>query len=372
MYKSTTVEDALDRAREQLIGYPPMPENTQAVDTYPSIDPMGKYSSIDMNFAYREARIVSAAQTRSPEVQANIHRMMNHVKNSEAGQNLKRHIDNGCQEHRLNSRAAKLANEPVAQQLQARNKELENTYPMQVYETYLQALEYSTGLRQGPVPDNVRHTMHGALGIDMDDELVRKGAMPSQQVSSIAVNFQNFDNRMIQQQLANPRNWGKDPRDVMQDKANVISPEEVDKGVPSYMVHTATQALDPVFSKYEALNTGEMPSLTRGNLIIVDGQTVREKMYQDYMARKPVGEDVETYSNGFDMHYKDHYKEESAKIVAAALIQGKRVEAFVPNEKGEIGDTPLQITKTGYEPNPLRPVTVNGFDRFCAKLGIKK
>ena len=72
MKYADSVQEAKALAQEQLDKFPPMPENTAAVDACPGVDPMGKYSAIDMKFAQRQARIIGALQSRSPEVQVHV------------------------------------------------------------------------------------------------------------------------------------------------------------------------------------------------------------------------------------------------------------------------------------------------------------
>ena len=67
---------AMERAEEQFRGWPAMPEDHETSMRYPGIDPMGKFSVIDMKIAQRMARIEAVLQTRSPEVQAYARELM--------------------------------------------------------------------------------------------------------------------------------------------------------------------------------------------------------------------------------------------------------------------------------------------------------
>ena len=69
----------------------------------------------------------------------------------------------------------------------------------------------------------------------------------------------------------------------------------------------------------------------------------------------------------------DEYRRQQAnEIVAAGLMAGKRVEAFLPDERGRIPKEPIQITKSGYEPSPLKKVTLNAWERHFSKHGYFK
>ena len=95
----------------------------------------------------------------------------------------------------------------------------------------------------------------------------------------------------------------------------------------------------------------------------MDGETVREKMCEDYVA---AGKDLKA----FDSFYHQNVREATNSYVSAALMAGKRVEAFVPDSRGRIPKEPVQLTKTGYEPSPLKKVTLNAWQRHFAKRGF--
>lgn len=51
-------------------------------------------------------------------------------------------------------------------------------------------------------------------------------------------------------------------------------------------------------------------------------------------------------------------------------MTGKRVEAFLPDREGRIPAEPTPITRSGYEPSPLRPETFNAWQRFFSRHGF--
>ena len=371
MKYADSVQEAKALAQEQLDKFPPMPENTAAVDACPGVDPMGKYSAIDMKFAQRQARIVGALQSRSPEVQEHVKGVMRGFQHSQQCSALKKAVEQTCKEHRLNSRAAKLCQGASSKLLQEENKELENRNCLKVYDTYLKGLEYAVGIRKGPMPQQMSDYLSQNLGVNIDPEQVMKAQEVSGRVSAISINFENFDNRIIQQQFAKPVNWGKTPQQVMQDRENVISVDKVADTISPYAKATVDQAISPVFDQIERKTSGE---INRGDLVIVDGKTVRERMFEEYMAKAPKGnsQSYYDYHSKFQEYYAQNAKEATSHYVAAALMSGKPVEMFAPDKNGLISDQPIKLSKEGYEPSPLRPVTANGFDRFCAKLGFKK
>ena len=59
---------AMERADTQFEGWPVMPEDTSVMQRFPGVDPVKKYSTIDMKFAQRVAKINASLESRSPQV----------------------------------------------------------------------------------------------------------------------------------------------------------------------------------------------------------------------------------------------------------------------------------------------------------------
>ena len=173
--------------------------------------------------------------------------------------------------------------------------------------------------------------------------------------------FENLDNKLRQSQFSNPGNWGKTAAEVDLD---AIDMGEVEQAVPPYARATADRVIEPLFRGAEALGNGDM-ALNRGNLIRVDGKTVREKMLEDFEASGCENDEFQAF-------YQNNLKQTVSEYVAAGLMAGKRVEAFVPDENGHIPAEPVQITKRGYEPASTRKAILNGWERFYSKRGVFK
>ena len=351
---------AMGRAEEQFQGWPPMPEDAETPVRFPGIDPVGHYSVIDMKFAQRRARVEAALESRTPQVQKQIRALLGAEKSRETVRGMAGRMRKVSSRHRTLTRASKLCLDPEGRRLlhiRARNMEADGA--VEQYDMYLQGMEYAAGVRKGPVPREVRQFYERQLRLPLDLDLVTQAAWASQQPREIHVDFQDLDHKLTQQQFANPHNWGKGPEQLDRE---VVDLEQVSAAIPPYARATADRALEPLFGAAEAATDDHV---NRGDLITVDGKTIREIMFQQYQA----ADLKETYPH-FNQFYESNFRQMANELVAAGLMAGKRVEAFVPDSRGRIPKEPVQITKTGYEPSPLKKVTLNAWQRHFAKRGF--
>ena len=69
--------------------------------------------------------------------------------------------------------------------------------------------------------------------------------------------------------------------------------------------------------------------IDRGSLIIIDGKTIRERLYENYLEQ-----------SGDPAEFKNKYKANIARLtnayVAAALMAKKRVEVFAPDAMSNV------------------------------------
>ena len=351
---------AMNRAEEQFRGWDAMPEDVDVTMRYPGIDPVGKYSVIDMKFAQRLAQVKAVLQTRSPEVQAYARELMEATNTNRDIQSFKFSMEAIAQRHRIVTRASKLCLDPDGRELLHKQaRVMETDMSVTLYDQYLQGVEYAAGVRTGPVPQEVQDFYSQHMQ-PLNTELVKQAAQMTQAPREISVEFEDLEHKLQQQLFANPRNWGKTPREVT---VQGLDMDAVGNAIPPYARATARRVLDPLFRTAETLD--DEATINRGDLIIIDGKTVREKMYEDFVAagRKP----LEFYT-----FYQANYQKAASEYVAAGLMAGKRVEAFIPDKDGKIPKEPTQITKTGYEPKALQKVVLNAWERFWSKRGFFK
>lgn len=353
----------LERATASLGQKWNYPEDPGITDKFPGVDPRGFYSEVDMALYDRYAKLAAALPARPPEVQAYVGGLLNQVaaKGTVLMQDWQRMRDTSLQLRNV-TRAAKLAPTQRASDALLKNAQerVAAEADFQRMDGFLTAMEYAAGLSD-KAPDEravsyLRDTVHAPI----PDEVMAVRTAPAAAPDTLSVHFQDFDHVVEQQFFANPRNWGKEPWQMPPDIANA------DAGalaVSRYAAATVDRTIQPLFEKVEQFSQGEFcDQLDRGALITVDGRTVRSLMVEQYTGEP----------NQFDKWYQENVREMTNQLVSAGLMAGKRVETFVPDAQGRLPKEPTQITKSGYEPSPLKKVTLNAWERHFAKHGFYK
>lgn len=355
------VEIALERAEKQFEGWPVLPEDSSVAEGFPGVDPEGKYSVIDMSFARRKAQIEANLESRSPEVQSYVRRLFQWGEVLDDVKAIQDRVGRLAQEHRKVTRAAKLCHDETGREyLQRQAAALEEDTALKQMDLYLQGIEYAAGVRRGPVPAEVEKFYYKFLQHGIDKNMLREAQRPNSVPGEIRVEFQNLENKYKQTAFANPHNWGKRFDELekgafaLADAPDLISP---------YARATANRVIDPLFSEVE--NVDASFKMSRGDYILIDGKSLRERIHDSYVASGQRAKD-------FDEYYRNNCKQLSGDYVAAALMAGKRVEVYVPDKNGRIPDKPTQLTKSGYEPAQRAPVVLNAWQRFWSKLGFYK
>ena len=353
----------LERATASLGQKWNYPEDPGVTDKFPGVDPRGFYSEVDMALYDRYAKLAAAMPTRPPEVQAYVGGLLNQVaaKGTVLMQDWQRMRDTSLQLRNV-TRAAKLAPTQRASDALLKNarERVEAEADFQRMDGFLTAMEYAAGLSD-KAPDEravsyLRDTVHAPI----PDEVMAVRTAPAAAPATLSVHFQDFDHIVQQQFFSNPRNWGKEPWQMPPDITNA------DAGalaVSKYAAATVDRTIQPLFEKLERVDPASATdSLDRGGLITVDGRTVRSLMVERYQGDP----------KQFNTWYRDNLREMTNQLVSAGLMAGKRVETFVPDARGRLPAEPTQITKSGYEPSPLKKVTLNAWERHFAKHGFYK
>ena len=373
---------AFHRAKAQFQGHPTMPEDEDVGLRFPGIDPVGKHSVIDMKFAQREAVITSMLESRSPEVQSYVKELLDKRTSLKAadGKFNQRYLamQASAEEHRLLTRGSKLCLDEVGSKMmrqQARGKETD--LPVMQYDMLLQGIEYAAGVRQGPVPREITEFYKENLKSELDLGVVAAASTRAQTPAELHVEFQDLDNKLLQKAFADPKNWNKSQDDLVK-AADTIVEKEASSVIDPYAQATADRLIHPLFRdlekpapaayQHKGYKDAGMDidiAFSRADLISIGGQTIREKMKQAHeLAFGAAGP--------FDEWFKANVREFTSRSVAAGLMAGQRVEAFIPDKFGRIPKEPTQITKTGYEPTPLKPEKFNAWQRHFAKHGFYK
>lgn len=369
---------ARDRAIEQLRKWPRLPEEGSTFMRYPAVDPLGHSGSIDMAFEQRLAAIRVRMNNSLPAARqwADIMlRMLNNPDKLTLLQEIKDGVKLCAENQRIYSRASKLCRDEVAsQKLHEMSRSMEVAEPVKNFNVYLQGIEYILGIHPGPVTDEVRDLYDRRLRISPDWSVVDRADRRLDR-DSVDIEFQNLDNRMLQYQFIDPNNWDKTPEQVAaENEKSGLAWEDGTKIITPYARATVGLELDELYNPIDARNP--YTGFDRGDMIIIDGKSVRERMHEDYInnLKRPEAD--------FERYYQANLKQAANELVAGALMAGKRVDAYVLDEKGRIRfaadrdgnikDRPVSIHKKGYEPSPLNKVTLSTWERFAAKFGFYK
>lgn len=382
------VDNAYFTAENDLAPRKALPLSPTTAERYPGTDPMGKFCDVDMDFAHRLRHLEHASQLCTGENKKQVEDFLSMLKEGKAGEelrNLRQNVAVDCSRIRLTEHAARLCPDPDASKaLEKGAQEIARTsQDIQEFNAYLTLMEQVAGLKQGPMDaaamqdyNDLTRVHLGRVAVrkdptDMSSPVVRVDQYTPDRLTAnlpvgtavqrnipeaLNLEFQNFDNVVEQSFFSDPANW--------YNRITFDGPEkfvDMNKCMLNYAQGCADAALSTLYGSTELAGEG----MDRGNLVIVDGKTVRERMQEEYLKKTPDG-------SNFDKYYQDHYRADSNRIIAAALVAGKQVEAFVPDANGKLPDQPVQITKTGYAPSAMRPVTLNAWERFFNRFGFFK
>ncbi len=326
-----------------------MPLDPQVSLRYPGIDPAGKYSIIDMDFAYRMARIQAVLQIRDVQVRRYAEGFLASENSNPAFSLIKQAMLRCAAEYRqIEEQIAQAQKRSEVLALREQARMLKEADPVVRYSLFLSGLEYLAGIKQGPLPADVDDLFTDLLHKPIDKDLLTRTGELDRSITEYGLEFQNFDNILRCQGGDSPTGPS------LENAAAATTP---------YARATSALLLDALFQTSK--NNGRLHN--RLDLITVDGMTVREKLYSDYLRER---------EEGFDYLFSDYLREKDAnklthEIVSAALMSGARVELFVPDQNGNIPETPVQLLKTGYTA-PVERVTLNAWERFFSRWGFFK
>lgn len=366
---------ALEDADRLLKGRPVMPEDESVTVRFPGISPIGKTCAMEMQFAQRIANIKVAIETCPPEVAAYANSLLAmNDKNKKAYGRITAPMKLQMDMARVASRAAKICPSVSGRtELRRQSRKCELEAWTERFELYLQGIEHAVGIDPRPeLPEEVHDLYRETLQTELDMELHRRGRETKVIPPVLHVEFDKLEDNLIYRAAIHPDNWDLSEEELRSRlnkgpaglKSLHMTEEEVDNAVVTYARATVDRVLQPTLGTLERTADARL-EFSRGDYIIVDGQTVREKMVEDYLAEN---RDL----NGFERYYAENIRQKSNEYVAAALMAGKRVETFVPDRYGHLPKEPTQLVKAGYEPTRIQKVTLNAWERFFAKRGFYK
>lgn len=342
----TYMKLAVEQAARQLESGPVMPEDGDISFRFPELDPTGKYSVIDMKFAHRYNLVQNTLQVRTPAVQENVAHLQQELKNSESFRQLHAQMRETSRQHRLLTRASKLCwNEEGRTMLHLQARSLETSDCIIRYNLVLQGLEYAAGARSAPngIPEDVvKQYRDMGLNLSVDPAEASRSAAPQ----TVHIRFQNFDNQMLQRWQASPGHW---TAATAEGATPTYRADEAYTAVQYYAMTTVSCALRPVFAP--ARSKGMQPV----DLVLIEGVRLRDTL--------------EDSSSDLTPHQVD---ELATSAIAGALMAGKKVEALIPDENGNLPQRPIPICRDGYTPSPLQQVIYNAWERFVSRQGFFK
>lgn len=352
LYKGA-MDMACERVREQMKTAPVMPDNENLTLRFPGVDPKGKHSIIAMKFAQRQAQLDATVATKSLDVQAYYNEMKKEIFQSDFGKNLVWRMQEADKTHKMLDRSSKLALNPIAgEMLHVQKKALETDLPVAQYNMMLEGLEFAAGVRSGLMPKETRAFYRDTLAVTPPSEaqcIHARGSMNPPTTIDIA--FPNFDNQLLQMVSSNPKHWGKTAKEM----EGISVPEaRMESAMIRYATATASRALTPLFESKTSLTVlGEDNAFPVEKTILIDGKSAYERLQE----------------SGVDLADRRASQEMTARMVACALMSGRQVDAFIPDENGNCASEPTRITKSGYQPDPMKKVSMNIWQRFWNSVG---
>lgn len=338
------------------------PDDPDIGERFPGVDPFGKYSEIDMGFCQRMERLRVAKAFQPAPIQEYVDRLLEGYadQGTDLGKRWSQVVEMSMR-YRTAQRAAKRAvTEEDSQWFLEENENRKKDRNIQIFDSILNVAEYAAGLtdREPSARDRDRAEADG-LAYTPELERMRLTAPVLGDGLRVGMEFADFDHVVTQRYFADPEYWDRGQRAIPKD---ALSVEETEKAIGQYAEATAERYLSPLFRSVEERTHG---LINRSELVIVDGRTVQEILQERYEAEAKSGSMELSREEWLDRNQAGMTNE----IVAAGLMAGKRVEAFVPDARGRIPKEPLQIVKEGYEPAPLKRVTLNAWERHFAKHG---
>lgn len=355
--------------RDQVYG--PLPYNDTILHSYPAADPAGKYCEWEMQCSERLSRIKVAKRLRPENTKEFVDAQLDALTGwmDRAGADF--------QQLRLYECMAMM---PAGPSLYKRVKKeheelLKDGSTINVMNRLLDTMEYAIGISdKKPVPYHFDGEAVDPMRTIPDTVLAEREtshAMPD-----------GFEVTMNLDRLVPTNNTALlSPRDPRELNLVIAPPDDLDpskeeenrKLVAKYSGARINRLLDPLFNAAENATLDRKDSkiglINRGDLIIINGKTVREIMAERFA-------ESGGKKNDFQAFYEKNVRQAAGELVAGAILEGQRVEMFRPDKNGQIDiSRPTILTHSGKDTQlaELKPVTFNAVHRFLNRhLGLFK
>ena len=346
---SENAKKAIMEAELELQNYPEMPEHYSTMLKHPSMDATGYYSELDFEIAARLRRCETSIQTKGMLEKA----MYDHVRGEieTKGAELKKEIIKLSKQHRIITRAVRMCDVPeTKEELTKMADALKSSKAVKDYNHLITALEYYSGIHAGKksMPSEAIEALDRCIDYQTDGHIAKPSMDTSELLktlpSKIKIDLGNMDKFAEQMMQSHPSF-----REKSEDEKEKSKPKEklVNSTATAYAVDTCKDTLDALAENLEE----------RMDLLIINGQTLREMMEEKTKKKDFSKEEIETLS---------------CVYVNAALRTGGNVEVFAPylTTDGNKIYRPDSVIIEGTEPR--EKVTMKFWEILLAMLGFFK
>lgn len=345
------MKQAVRDAEMELKNYPVMPEHYGTMLKHPNLDARGYYSELDFEIGARFKRCDTFSQTKGILDKA----MYEHVRGEieTKGAKLKQEVINLSIKHRTLTRAARICDNPEAKEkLKKLADDLKSSKAVKDYNLLITGLEYYAGVHGGKkvMPMECVEALDRCIGYKTNGEIARPNMGTSGRLRTVPpkmkIEFRDMDKFMQQMMISHPS--FKEKMEQRKGKG-IITPKDklFDYTVTSYSKDACKDTLDALASNMEE----------RMDLLIINGQTLREMIEDKTKNKNPSKEEIENLS---------------CEYVNAALRSGGSVEVFTPHIISPQNKTyrPDPVVIEGSKPRER--VTMKFWEIWLAKIGFFK
>lgn len=343
------IKKAMIDAELELQDYPVMPEHYSTMLKHPSMDATGYYSELDFEIAAKMRRCETSLQTKGILEKA----MYDHVRGEieTKGAELKNEVIKLSKQHRILTRAARMCDDPETKDELIRMADtLKSSKAVKDYNHLITALEYYSGIHAGEkrIPSEAIEALDRCIGYQTDGYIAKPSMDSSERLktlpSKVKIDLGNMDKFAEQMMQSHPSFREKNE-------------EEKEKAKPTEKLVTSTATAYAVDACKDTLDTLAGNLEERMDLLIINGQTLREMMEEKTKKKDFSKEEIETLS---------------CVYVNAALRTGGSVEVFAPYLTTDRSKTyrPEPVVIEGSKPR--EKVTMKFWEIILAKLGFFK
>lgn len=169
----------------------------------------------------------------------------------------------------------------------------------------------------------------------------------------------------------------------MPPKGKALDSQQTEQQRERYVRATTAAILNQAFGKWDGIDElNGLPYLDGADHIIINGRTATEYLMEEFnraftTLKNQYGEPwkADQRRDAYGNFRKDQGKEYLSRLIVNHLVNGGKVEVFVPDKvTGKIQDRPMTLTATSSElAGPLvKPRALNGWQKFWSKLGFYK